>query len=147
MNSMEIVIDELSLEIVFKIIEAIHLGKVNKISLNELKSMFSQVEIIVPETDSNGLFAVDLTTFDTGKLSNEIKEIISATSTELSVQQFLISMLVEPDRLWIRWFGKVCSKVEKIRKFSNPPWLINTDVVNKIIDDFISRMKDMLFKL
>jgi hypothetical protein len=87
----------------------------DKIDINAVKHIIKDMKIIIPK-HKDGLFDMDELYKD--ELSKEILDIITNfAKKDLNLQQFLITHIVEPNRLFYRFIEKNIPKVEKIKEF------------------------------
>lgn len=164
MTTMKIRITNDNLILIFKL--AGLLIKCNNLQLNvcgpnkditvpniiKIKEIIQIFDIIIPISE-NGLFKVDNSTiteninysYDTGGLSLYITDIIYKISDNINIRQFLISHIIQPDRLLIRYNSKNKIKSNKIIKLlkdndidaSLETWLLsNCSEYDDIINTF-----------
>ncbi len=131
----------------------------NNIDLDQLISIINRIKIEIMDCE-NGLFNItnDIDNIDNGDLSLLMLNLISESSINSSQKQFLISNLVQPDRLFYRFKEKNIKKNAKIVKFltemnisiKEEKWLIddtNKITLEKLIDDFIISVQEHINNL
>jgi hypothetical protein len=134
---------------------------VMKRNLNELLNpvLVNGEELV--DSIENGFYNItDPSKIDTAGLSQQLLELIdfflqqpnnnnSNRSNNLAIKQFLITQLIQPDRLFIRFLKKNVEKSKKITKFYEkngipiPNWLMNKKVL-EIIERKINLFLDFL---
>ena len=126
--------------------------KVQKMNfdLDIMKRMITKIDVdIFPH--KNGLFSPKY--IDSGDLSGEmIKLINSYKKYDQNCPQFLMTHIIEPHRLLLRFLQKNIPKTEKITKYlldndivkKLPEWMFDTKHMMMIINEFI---KDLANKL
>ena len=142
LTSMKINITLDRIEIIFSLIEKLYLN--HKLDLEYLNYVFNILNIVIDDHDKNALFQVN--NLDNGNLSNTMLNCIKlASKDDKNIQQFLISHIKEPDRLFFRLFNKNIPKAIKIKEYFNNDdmqWLPTVDFINVIVDNFINILKD-----
>ena len=112
------------------------------IDLDMIKYIMKDMNIIIPE-NRNGLFKFDK--LYTGELSEDMKIIISDVSKkDIYLQQFLITHIHEPNRMFYRLLEKNIPKVNKINTFlretklnTNISWLFDSQFILNTVERFI----------
>jgi hypothetical protein len=80
---------------------------------------------------------------------------VNAATDDINERQFLISQIKEPDRLFMRLFGKNIIKSEKIANFlkkidghiHNFEWLLDIRQINNLVEKFIFILKRTISKI
>ena len=122
-----------NLDIVFDVIDMFYTNSINK---NILIKLFESIEFIQYESNQYGLFSVDFNIFDDGMLSCKFIEILKDYT--IDEQQFIISHMKQPDRLFARLIQKNIPKSNNILKLVN---LIEIDRYKFILDEqFIDKL-------
>jgi len=104
---------------------------------NKLSNMMKQFPIYIYPAD-NGLFQIDNNSFDQGDISNDLLNIIKQVDDNINIQQFLISHIKQPDRLFIRLLQKNLLKSNKIKDILGiQDWLLNEMAIHNIINKFM----------
>jgi len=112
------------------------------IDLDVIKYIMKDITIIIPE-NKKGLFKFDK--LYSGELSSDMKTLISDISNkDIYLQQFLITHIHEPNRMFYRLLEKNIPKVNKINTFlretkleTNLPWLFDPQFILNIVSKFI----------
>jgi len=122
------------------------------IDTNLIKFIMKDINIIIPE-NKNGLFKFDKLYI--GELSDDMKKIIKDVSkNDVYLQQFLITHIYEPNRLFYRLLEKNIPKVNKIKTFlkeskinSQILWLFNQQFILNIINEFIQIIGSKVYSI
>jgi len=104
------------------------------------------------KTDINGLFDVDKDRFDDGGLHRSMLDVIKNTSKDINTQQFLVSQITQPDRLFTRLREKNFVKSEKIKSLyekhsysaEGSKLLLNTEYLDEIIERYLNLLKQTI---
>lgn len=140
MTSMKIEINLNNIDFIFELIEKLYF---NDIDYNNLKYLLNKFNVIIYDYDQYGLFV--LTNLDEGNLSQDMLDIIK-NNNSISIQQFLISQIIQPDRLFLRLMNKNIPKSNKIKNlFSNyhinyPNWLMNEEYIMLLKNNFVQQL-------
>jgi len=104
---------------------------------------------IYPNKD--GLFSINKDNYHIGSLNKNIVEYIHKFSHNLDKEQFLITQIQEPNRIFYRLLEKNIPKADKIVAFlkkydlpSDHSWLLDTKSIEKLITTFISNLGDKI---
>lgn len=149
MTTMKIKMTLDNIDKLFTLMETLYLNKYHdlKIDYDYLDSILKEIDIIIDEYDENGLFKISDNDYDDGDLSNKMLDIIRIVSNDdLNVEQFLISHIKEPDRLFLRLFEKNIYKSNLIKKYFNDNygWLPNQNFINDIFEKFVDKLKQSI---
>ena len=115
------------------------------IDVNVIKHMIRDMKIVI-YPHKNGLFTTNNETFDTGDLSEQLLEFIEKFAKKnRDLEQFLITHIQEPHRLFYRLLVKNIPKTQKISEFlidnqitkTLPDWLFDPTYILKTVDQFI----------
>lgn len=135
----------------------------------ELVNKINSLEILVPNTNKFGLIDVDSPSYSSNdtKLSTQMIGLIEKTSIEISenqefveqflapikqflasIKQFLASMIIQPDRLFVRLVLKNIPKSIKCKKILSKysvdkteiNWLLDEQIITNIIIRFLSNL-------
>jgi hypothetical protein len=148
LSSMKVSITLDNYDMLFTLMERLYLHKQYNlpIDFDYLVNTLKNVDIIIDDHDENGLFNVNYNNYHDANLSNEMLQCIkSVSNNNLNIEQFLISQIKEPDRLFFRLFEKNIPKSIKIKEYfnnNNIGWLPNTKFIDEIVNKFISILKD-----
>jgi hypothetical protein len=161
LTSMTIEFNEENIELIFSIIE--YYFKISQKTLlseedmNDLIQKTSQLIINVPRS-SNGLFNVY--EIDYSNLNEAMIGIINNTTSNNFIRQFLISHIIEPDRLFFRFYNKNIKKMKEsleILNFHNcyqnyidekNEWIVNDiKIINNTIKNFLKNINIEIKKL
>lgn len=113
----------------------------NNISFDGI-TVISMTNIEIPESD-NGFFKV--TELDHGGLSLTMLDIIRQTTSNMNEQQFLITHLKQPDRLFCR-LPKNCRKTIDLA-YTQQTVLLNVTLVNQLVEQLITNIHDYVNKI
>ena len=115
-----------------------------------IKHMTSKLNFYI-YPNKNGLFSINEDNFNVGALNNNIVEYIHKFSHNLDKEQFLITYIQEPNRIFYRLLEKNIPKVEKIISFlkkyelpSDHSWLFDTKSIEKLMNSFISNLGEKI---
>lgn len=150
MTTMKTRIGKRNINHIFMFAKSFYSYKVNNepFDLDIIKHMLENLKInIYPH--ENGLFKTDNNTFDEGNLSKNLLNFIAKfTNNNRDLEQFLITHIQEPHRLFFRFLEKNVPKVDKISKFlkennisnTTPNWLFDVNKMMKMINSFIDQL-------
>jgi hypothetical protein len=152
MTTMKIQMTIYNIDKLFTLMETLYLNKYHdlKMDYDYLDSILKEIDIIIDEYDENGLFKISDNDYDDGGLSNKmLKSIKNISNDNLNVEQFLISHIKEPDRLFLRLFEKNIHKSNLIKKYfdTNFKWLPNENFINIIFEKFIGELKQNITEI
>lgn len=113
-----------------------------------IRSEYKPLNIIVPDHNDRGMFKVDKVDFGSLVDNGFIRHIIEQHG-DLYTQQFLVSMLVEPDRAVIRLQNKNIPKANRIREHyqsieREPPSFLIDSIVRKDVGVLFANIKRAL---
>jgi hypothetical protein len=123
------------------------------IDINVIKYLIQNIKIIIPE-HKNGLFLMDK--LHQGELSPQLIDfIINFAKDDVNLQQFLITHIQEPHRIFFRLVEKNIPKVNKITLFLNenklidktPTWIFDSKLIYNKIESFIELLGSKMYKL
>lgn len=105
----------------------------------------TKIDIIIDKS-KDGLFDISNNQLSSDVLTQEFNEIITNTTSNINEQQFLISHIVQPDRLFIRLMQKNIKKSNIIKNElkKNYPWLLDENKINFIIKKFLDNIQKIL---
>lgn len=138
LTAMKISVTTHTINNIFKLI-AIFIDGISINNLAIISDLLSTIPIIVPDHDIYGLFSgTDSSNYDCG-LSAELLKIANQS-------QFIISQIVEPDRLFVRLYEKNIPKSQRICNYLadfgiGATWLMDINHVCQTIDNFIHQLK------
>jgi hypothetical protein len=145
LTTMKIKINKKNLNHIFMFAKCFYSYKVKNIpiDIDVIKHMTSNLHFFI-YPNKNGLFSINKDNFNVGSLNNNIVEFIKKFSYNIYKEQFLITHIQEPNRIFYRLLEKNIPKVEKIIFFlnkhdlpSNQSWLFDTKSIEKLISSFI----------
>lgn len=156
MTSMKIKLTIKNVKKIFDLMKVLYLNKINTISnikIDYLDYIFNDLIVSVNDVDNHGLFYVTNQNFDNGGLSIELLNIIAKTDNT-NEQQFIISQIKEPDRLFLRLSEKNIPKSNNIKNFFQkklgidpPEWTLDELYITKIVQFFIDNLQEYLIKI
>ena len=107
---------------------------------------------IYPNKD--GLFSINKNNYNIGSLNENIVEFIKKFSHNIDKEQFLITQIQEPNRIFYRLLEKNIPKVEKIisflKKYDLPhdhSWLLDIKSTEKLINIFIDNLGNKIIEI
>lgn len=153
MTTMKTRINKRNINHVFMFAKAFYSNKINneQFDLDIIKYMLADLKIHI-HPYNHGLFKTTDDTFDSGNLSKDLIKFIETFAKDRDIEQFLITHIQEPHRLFFRFLEKNVPKVEKINKFlkesnicgTSPEWLFNVNDMMDIIEKFIKSLADKM---
>ena len=123
----------------------------NSINKNILVKLFESIDFSQYTPNQYGLFSANSNIFDDGDLSSKFFEII--TNYTIDEQQFIISHMKQPDRLFTRLIQKNIPKSNNIIKFCKSigidkyNFILDEQFINNIIWKFYGDFKNMVNEL
>ncbi|AYV75936.1 MAG: hypothetical protein Terrestrivirus3_205 [Terrestrivirus sp.] len=152
LTTMKVKINRRNLNYVFMFAKCFYSYKTKNvpIDLDVVKYMIKDMNILIyPHKD--GLFETTPETFDTGGLSKDLLTFIgNFAKKNRDLEQFLITEIMEPHRLFYRLLEKNIPKVEKISKFlievgiakkdKLPTWLFDPKYIMKTVTLFVDEL-------
>jgi len=155
LTTMKIKINKKNLNHIFMFAKCFYSYKVKNIPIDTdiIKHMTSKLNFyIYPNKD--GLFSINNDNYHIGSLNKNIVEYIHKFSHNLDKEQFLITQIQEPNRIFYRLLEKNIPKTEKIISFlkkydlpSEHSWLLNTKSIEKLMTSFISNLGDKIINI
>ena len=155
LTTMKIKINKKNLNHIFMFAKCFYSYKVKNIPIDTdiIKHMISKLNFYI-YPNKNGLFSINEDNYNVGALNNNIVEYIKKFSHNLDKEQFLITYIQEPNRIFYRLLEKNIPKVEKIISFlkkyelpSEQSWLFDTKSIEKLINSFISNLGDKIIDI
>ena len=152
LTTMKIKINKKNLNHIFMFAKCFYSYKVKNIPIDTdiIKHMISKLNFYI-YPNKNGLFSINKNNYHIGNLNKNIVEYIHKFSHNLDKEQFLITQIQEPNRIFYRLLEKNIPKTEKIVVFlkkydlpSDHSWLLDTKSIEKLISTFISNLGDKL---
>lgn len=118
-----------------------------------IKHMTSKLNFFIyPNKD--GLFSINKDNYHIGSLNKNIIEYIHKFSHNINKEQFLITQIQEPNRIFYRLLEKNIPKTKKIVTFlkkyelpSEHSWLLNIKSIEKLMNNFISKLGDKIMDI
>lgn len=127
--------------------------------LDIIKYIMQDMRFVIYPHDTQGLFSTT-EHFDTGTLTKDMLDFIERYADtrkshfeSKNLQQFLITHIMEPNRMYYRLLVKNIPKAQKIRDFlrdahiatNKPSWLLDGELVFKdLVPDFTTKFSDHL---
>ena len=150
LTNLKFIVDSSNIELFFEIVKMYVKKEINlDIMSQNLNSLLTTITVnnvdqVVPI--QNGLYTItDLKQISTANLNQQLLEImdqipdnLSDRINKLTMKQFLITHICQPDRLLLRFLGKNIIKSQKITRFYHdnkielPEWLIDETVLEEI---------------
>jgi hypothetical protein len=155
LTTMKIKINKKNLNHIFMFAKCFYSYKVKNILIDTdiIKHMTSKLNFFI-YPNKEGLFSINKDNYHIGSLNKNIVEYIHKFSHNLNKEQFLITQIQEPNRIFYRLLEKNIPKTEKIVAFlkkydlpSNHSWLLNTKSIEKLIASFISNLGDKIIDI
>ncbi len=155
LTTMKIKINKKNLNHIFMFAKCFYSYKVKNIPIDTdiIKHMISKLNFYI-YPNKNGLFSINKDNYHIGNLNNNIVEYIHKFSHNLDKEQFLITQIQEPNRIFYRLLEKNIPKTEKIVAFlkkydlpSDHSWLLDTKSIEKLISTFISNLGDKIIDI
>jgi hypothetical protein len=151
MSTMKVKITPYNIKYIFMFAKAFHMYKLNSetFDFSIIKRMISKLSInIFPH--KNGLFLITPSDskFDDGGLSKDMLDIIKKYEDfDVCVPQFLIMLIGQPNRIFLRLIDKNIPKNEKIKEFikqhkldTYTDWVFNSKYIMNIVDQFLKEL-------
>lgn len=148
LTCIKIPITDNNLDIMFDVISMFYNNIIDKIILFKL---FESIEFIQYEHNQYGLFSVNLNIFDDGNLSSTFLQLIR--NYTIDEQQFIISHMKQPDRLFTRLIQKNIPKSNNIIKFCELigmhkyDFILDEQFINNLIWKFYEDLKNVVIEL
>jgi len=152
LTTMKVKINKKNLNYIFMFAKCFYSYKLKNIpiDIDIIKHMISKLNFYI-YPNKNGLFSINKDNYHVGSLNKNIVEYIHKFSHSLDKEQFLITQIQEPNRIFYRLLEKNIPKVEKIISFlkkyelpSNHSWLFDSKSIEKLINSFISNLGDKI---
>lgn len=152
LTTMKIKINKKNLNHIFMFAKCFYSYKVKNIPIDTdiIKHMISKLNFFI-YPNKNGLFSINTDNYHIGSLNKNIVEYIRKFSHNIDKEQFLITQIQEPNRIFYRLLEKNIPKVEKIISFlkkyelqSDHSWLFDSKSIEKLINSFISNLGDKI---
>lgn len=150
MTTMKVRVSRHNLKYIYMFANCFYLNRKSNVPIdtNIIKRMIKDMNIIIyPHRD--GLFEVNKETFDVADLSRDMLDFIKKFSkNNLNLEQFLITQIIEPNRMFYRLMEKNIPKTTKISLFlashgiatTRPTWLFDE---NYIVDTCVEFVKEL----
>ena len=118
LTTMKIKINKKNLNYIFMFAKCFYSYKVKNIPIDTdiIKHMISKLNFFI-YPNKNGLFSINKDNYHIGSLNKNIVEYIRKFSHNIDKEQFLITQIQEPNRIFYRLLEKNIPKVEKIISF------------------------------
>jgi hypothetical protein len=155
LTTMKIKINKKNLNHIFMFAKSFYSYKVKNIPIDTdvIKHMISKLQFFIYPS-KNGLFSINKENFNLGSLNNNIVEFIKKFSYNINKEQFIITHIQEPNRIFYRLLEKNIPKVEKIISFlnkhdlpSNQSWLFDSKSIEKLISSFINELGNKIIDI
>ena len=155
LTTMKIKINKKNLNHIFMFAKCFYSYKVKNIPIDTdiIKHMTSKLNFYI-YPNKEGLFSINKDNYHIGSLNNNIVEYIHKFSHNLDKEQFIITQIQEPNRIFYRLLEKNIPKTEKIVAFlqkynlpSDHSWLLNTKNIEKLMNSFISDLGDKIIDI
>jgi hypothetical protein len=152
LTTMTVKINKKNLNYVFMFAKCFYSYKLKNIpiDIDIIKHMISKLNFYI-YPNKNGLFSINKDNYHVGSLNKNIVEYIHKFSHSIDKEQFLITQIQEPNRIFYRLLEKNIPKVDKIISFlkkynlpSDHSWLFNSKSIEKLINSFISDLGDKI---
>ena len=154
MTSMKILLTHNNIEHVFALASYFYdyyMGNNAEPNLKDVNRLLDNIAIDGQNIDESGLFDIGgKYNLDTGAMHPDLIDTIKKSTENDNEAQFIISHIIEPDRLFYRLFEKNMVKSGKIKNFFSgfksadiplPDWILNDDTIRGIIEKFLSELK------
>jgi hypothetical protein len=147
LSTMKVKITPYNVKYIFMFAKLFHMHKLNseKFDFSIMKRMISKISInIFPH--KNGLFLITPidSKFDTGDLSQDMIDFIKKYEDFApTMPQFLIMLIAQPNRIFLRLIDKNIPKNNKIKlfiknqKLENQDWLFDSKYITDIVKQFL----------
>jgi hypothetical protein len=155
LTTMKIKINKKNLNYIFMFAKCFYSYKVKNIPIETdiIKHMISKLNFYI-YPNKNGLFSINKDNYHIGNLNKNIVEYIHKFSHNLDKEQFFITQIQEPNRIFYRLLEKNIPKNEKIVAFlkkydlpSDHSWLLDTKSIEKLISTFINNLGDKIIDI
>jgi hypothetical protein len=155
LTTMKIKINKKNLNHIFMFAKCFYSYKVKNIPIDTdiIKHMTSKLNFYI-YPNKEGLFSINKDNYHVGSLNKNIVEYIHKFSHNIDKEQFLITQIQEPNRIFYRLLEKNIPKTEKIVSFlkkyelpSDHSWLLNTKSIEKLMASFISNLGDKIIDI
>jgi len=159
LTDMKFKINKYNINYLFMLSKVFYSYNINKeeIDLDIIKYISKkllQTNKIYYHKSNNGMFQVNNNDFDNGNLSKELLELIYNNFDNINEQQFLITHIISPERLFIRLPDKNLPKTIKIKNFikkhnldNKISWLLDTMHTSQLVDKFIKLISNKLVEI
>jgi len=155
LTTIKIKINKKNLNHIFMFAKCFYSYKVKNIPIDTdiIKHMTSKLNFYI-YPNKNGLFSINKDNYNVGSLNKNIVEYIHKFSHNIDKEQFLITHIQEPNRIFYRLLEKNIPKVDKIITFlkkydlpSEQSWLFDSKNLEKLISTFISNLGDKIIDI
>jgi hypothetical protein len=155
LTTMKIKINKKNLNHIFMFAKCFYSYKIKNIPIDTdiIKHMTSKLNFLI-YPNKEGLFSINKDNYNIGSLNKNIVEYIHKFSHNLDKEQFLITQIQEPNRIFYRLLEKNIPKTEKIVAFlkkydlpSDHSWLLNVKSIEKLIASFISNLGNKIIDI
>ena len=153
LTTMKMKVNPYNLQHVFILAKCFHSYRTKQlpIDLDLIKHIIKDMKIIIPE-HRKGLFIFDQ--IYTSNLSRPLLKVIKDFTHDIQLQQFLITQISEPHRMFFRLFEKNIPKVNKINIFldetklvnQKPSWLFDAKYINTQAELFVEQLGSLIYK-
>lgn len=160
LSTMKVKITPYNVKYIFMFAKAFHMYKLNSetFDFSIIKRMISKLSINIL-SHKNGLFLVTPkdSKFDTGGLSIDMLDFIKKFEDyDETIPQFLIMLIGQPNRIFLRLIDKNIPKNDKIKNFISThklskdgevTWLFNSKYIMNIVKQFLSELSEKISKI
>jgi len=152
LTTMKIKINKKNLNHIFMFAKCFYSYKIKNIPIDTdiIKHMISKLHFYI-YPNKNGFFSINKDIYNIGSLNKNIVEFIHKFADNINIEQFLITHILEPNRIFYRLLEKNIPKADKINNFlkkydlpTNQSWLFNTKSIEKLINTFIIKLSDKI---
>ena len=157
LTTMKMKVTKYNLKYIFMFAKSFYSYKVNKtpIDIDVIKHMVKGMNFYI-YPNKNGLFTINKENYNVGSLKGDIIKFIKDFSKKnINLEQFLMTQIQEPNRLFYRLLEKNIPKVEKIINFFDNykiqykklTWLLNTQNITNTVDKFIEKLGNKIYDI
>jgi hypothetical protein len=157
LTTMKMKVTKYNLKYIFMFAKSFYSYKVNKtpIDIDVITHMVKGMNFYI-YPNKNGLFTINKENYNVGSLKgNIIKFIKDFSKKNINLEQFLMTQIQEPNRLFYRLLEKNIPKVEKIINFFDNhkiqykklTWLLNTQNITNTVDKFIEKLGNKIYDI
>lgn len=157
LTTMKMKVTKYNLKYIFMFAKSFYSYKVNNIpiDIDVIRYMMKEMKFYI-YPNKNGLFTINKENYNVGSLKgNIIKFIKDFTKKNIDLEQFLMTQIQEPNRLFYRLLEKNIPKVDKIINFFNNhkiqykklTWLLNTQNITNTVDKFIEKLGNKIYDI